>query len=374
LPFVLLDFVDLKKINMCRLFLQVTTLSDISCGYGKKYTKAYNCAYDNAIPHQYLWPVQPRPSLSAIQIWRKALRICFPRTERVMDYQLGRWLYCPSTEWMWFFSNHTQLIYQRYGMLWRIWRRSSRAGQLGQTPRFTYETNGLHRPPHSVRATIIRQGPNHLILTGWSNHDNSQPFAFHENCNTDWLLGSTSNPPNTASIRHSIENGSALAVSDGSFSDTRKAGTAGWIIEDSNQAQQLRGTAQSPGSAEAQCSHRSELLGILGIICHINQFCSRHNITNGSVTIGCDGIGAIQSVNTERICKSSHKHFDIIQSIKASMLKSTVQWNFRHVKGHQDDTIHYNDLTRESQLNICTDNMAKDSLQEMIQSEHWERR
>jgi hypothetical protein len=150
---------EMKKINMCCLFLQVSSLSDITCGYGNKYTKAYNCQYDHSIPHHYLWPIQPWPSQSAIRCWRKALRLCFHRTEGIMDYTLGRWLYCPTTEWRWFFSTHTQLIYQRHDRLWRIWRRYSRAGNLGHTPMFKYDTNGLYCPVNCVRATIIRKGP-----------------------------------------------------------------------------------------------------------------------------------------------------------------------------------------------------------------------
>jgi predicted lipid carrier protein YhbT len=157
---------DLQKINMCRLHLQVSTLSDISCGYGNKYNKAYNCEFDHTIPHQYLWPIQPRPSQSAIKVWRRALRLCFKRTNGIMDYTLGRWLYQPSLEWKWFFSNQTQLLYQRHRMLWRIWRCSSRAGNLGLTPRFTYDTNGLHHPINCVRATINRIDANYLIMTG----------------------------------------------------------------------------------------------------------------------------------------------------------------------------------------------------------------
>ncbi len=106
---------EMKKINMCRLFLKVTTLLDITCGYRNKCTKAYNCQFDHSILHHYLWPIQPKPSHSAIRIWRKALRLCFNRTEGIMDYTLGRWLYHPPTKWRWFFSTQTQLIHQRYG-------------------------------------------------------------------------------------------------------------------------------------------------------------------------------------------------------------------------------------------------------------------
>jgi hypothetical protein len=47
---------ELQKINKCQLYLQVTSLSDITCGYRNKFTKAYNCILDDNIPHYYNWP------------------------------------------------------------------------------------------------------------------------------------------------------------------------------------------------------------------------------------------------------------------------------------------------------------------------------
>jgi hypothetical protein len=49
---------ELKKINRCCIYLQVTSLSDITCGYGKKFTRAYSCIHDMSIPHHYCWPKQ----------------------------------------------------------------------------------------------------------------------------------------------------------------------------------------------------------------------------------------------------------------------------------------------------------------------------
>jgi hypothetical protein len=60
---------ELQKINRCRLHLQVTCLSDITCGYGSNYTNAYNCIYDHTIPHHYIWPKQPKPNGPSISMW-----------------------------------------------------------------------------------------------------------------------------------------------------------------------------------------------------------------------------------------------------------------------------------------------------------------
>lgn len=208
---------ELQKINRCRLYLQVTALSEITCGYGNRYNGAYNCILDSNIPHHYIWPIQPRPSVSSIKVWHQALQTCFPCTNGVMNYTLGNWLYRPGSEWNWFFSLTSQLIYQRYGFLWRTCRWQSRTGNLGLTPRFQYDTNGIHWPPNSVRATVTRQGNSNLILTRWSNHDNESPFSFLENHNTHWLLQNVQWPDNVNLFKLWIENSNVMAVSDSSY-------------------------------------------------------------------------------------------------------------------------------------------------------------
>jgi hypothetical protein len=271
------------------------------------------------------------------------------------------------------FSPQSELVYQRNGNLWRIWRRRYRAGNLGETPIFKYDTNGFLRPPNSFRATIIRRGNNHIQLTGWKSHLNSTPFSFNEHSNTEWLSNAVTFPQDIEHIKTSIESGTALAVSDGSYLNTHKAGTAGWILKDGNSNQQIQGRLECPGSADAQCSHRSELAGILAVITNVNRLCKRFNILNGGLTIGCDGVGAIRSICNPYIYRSQHKHFDIVTSIKRTIAASPLHWQFIHIKGHQDDYTHFDDLSRVAQLNVLTDDIAKVTLTEMINRHNWNR-
>jgi hypothetical protein len=252
-----------------------------------------------------------------------------------------------------------------------MWRRQSRSGNLGHTPRFRNDTNGIQRHPNSVRATIVRQGNNNLILTGWSIHENDTPFTFQENHNTTWLYQDMQGPTDPLHFKQSIETGNVIAVSDGSFLNEQQAGSAGWYIEDRQELQQLRGSIPSPGSKDSQCSHRSELVGLLGIISHINRFCSQHNVHHGTISVGCDGIGALQATKTTYTVTSSHKHFDLICSIKNSIKHSPLSWQFFHVKGHQDNYTHYDDLSREAQLNVQADDLAKGTLHRLLQTPGW---
>jgi hypothetical protein len=76
---------------------------------------------------------------------------------------------------------------------------------------------------------------------------------------------------NTTTLRNigqSIQAGTLKVVSDGSYLDTHRAGTAAWILET------LDGIAASrrmtiPGNKQAQGSYRSELGGMYGGLSHV---------------------------------------------------------------------------------------------------------
>jgi hypothetical protein len=145
---------ELQHINRVRLHLQVTTLSNIMCGYGSTYNQAYKIQPQQDRPHRCKWPRQPKPGKRAITLWRKALRECFPRD--IEDkYTLGEWFNNGHNEcWKWYYNDNTNFLYERDKDRWKIWRRLHLRGVLGATPTFTYYNQALRLPRHSTRATI----------------------------------------------------------------------------------------------------------------------------------------------------------------------------------------------------------------------------
>ena len=80
----------------------------------------------------------------------------------------------------------------------------------------------------------------------------------------------------------------------------------------------------------------------------------------GHVKFYCDGKGAIDAItNKFPTANPTRLHYDIIQSIWNIIDHSQIIWTFHHVKGHQDDLIEPQQLTRPEQLNIQADNQAK---------------
>jgi hypothetical protein len=51
-----------------------------------------------------------------------------------------------------------------------------------------------------------------------------------------------------------------------------------------------------------------------------------------------------------------------------------LQWTFRHIKGHQDNILEFEDLDRFAQLNVYTDHIAKQKLSSIIQTHNWHNR
>ena len=360
---------ELAHINRCRLHLQVTTLSDITNGNGmnlrsgimKGITKPHNQTY-------YIWPRQTRPGATSWRLWRKALKRCFMRGVQLHllpEMRLGRWNDGKKNEWNWFFLRSTQKVYQRVSNRWKVYRRMGR-GNLGAQPPITYMSDSFGKPPSALRCTVFNDTSGQLRMSG-SGRDTDQ---------IDWtdgprdeLLENNMISGDIRNIIESIQNGTTTAVSDGSYIKGEEVGSAGWIIEGDQEGNQLTGQYETPGSKKSQCSHRSEMWGILGIIMTANAFCRTYNIRDGSIVAKCDGEGTIKVLQwLHPITKNSRQHFDLILSIKRAIDASPLQWEFIHLEGHQDEHTSYSQLDRWAQLNVLADTMAKQEVTRIINS------
>jgi hypothetical protein len=111
---------ELQAINRCRLYLQVTTISDITNGDGIRVSdNALQGIYDHHRPHYYQWPYQPSPPTSCWTIWRRSLRRCLHDKKLVLNHRLGKWT--DNHDWMWHFSPTEERLYQRQHQGWKVW-------------------------------------------------------------------------------------------------------------------------------------------------------------------------------------------------------------------------------------------------------------
>jgi hypothetical protein len=106
----------LQRVNRCRLFLQVLTISDITTGCGTKITKAaWNGTRDTTRTSRYQWPSQGQPTVQDWALWRTCLTkaLSLQSANRLIR-PLGHWL---STEEQCrcFFDPLTERLYQKDG-------------------------------------------------------------------------------------------------------------------------------------------------------------------------------------------------------------------------------------------------------------------
>jgi hypothetical protein len=358
---------ELSHINRCRLYLQIMTLSDITNGNGTLLRQGVlkgNIQRMNE--SHYLWPRQTRPGVASWRLWRKAIKTTFMREINLhlkIEYHLGPWNDGSRTGWKWFLVRETQKLYQRVGNRWKVHTRAGR-GRRGITPSYTYLSDALSIPASAKRCTVFQDLAGKIRLTG-SGRD-VEPI--NRNVHTSHtFLDNVTYKGNVGMILQSLRDGSAKAVSDGSFLAKEKLGTAAFIVEGAIPGNYIIGDHETPGSADSQCAHRSEMFGMLALIIMVNRLCDNHGITSGEITAKCDGEGTIKILNyRHKITKNSRKHFDLIQSINSAIQVSPLQWTFLHLDGHQDDYLAFEELDRWAQLNVIVDKNAKRCLTSIL--------
>jgi hypothetical protein len=360
---------ELCHINRCRLYLKVMTLSDIVNGNGTQLRHGVLKGQLMELESlQYIWPRQERPGVTSWRLWRKAIKRVFMRQVGLHlnpDFVLGSWNNGRRTQWNWFFARNTQKVYQRVGDRWRVYQRQGR-GRIGLHSPYQYLSDALSLPPNTRRCTVYRDTRQRLRMTG-SSTDIGQP---DDNTNVPHtILDNIKCKGSEEAILQSIRNGTAKAVSDGSFLAQEKLGTAAFILEGDTPGDYIRGAHETPGAPDSQSAHRSEMFGILSIILLVNEVCKVNHIHHGHITAKCDGEGTIKILQRlYKVTKNTRKHFDLIISITKAIELSPLEWTFSHLDGHQDDHTSYEDLDRWAQLNVMVDKDAKHCLSHILQT------
>jgi hypothetical protein len=84
---------DIVAVNMCRIFLRVTTVADISNAAGDEIERGiYNCEEWARRQSDALWPQQTRPGAKYIKVWRQFLSKLCKYCNLKLKTPLGGWL------------------------------------------------------------------------------------------------------------------------------------------------------------------------------------------------------------------------------------------------------------------------------------------
>jgi hypothetical protein len=197
----------------------------------------------------YKWPRQPCPAQPSWRIWRKAIKavfLCNIRLHLSPEMYLGRWIDNNSTGWYWFYSRQERAIYEKPPNRWRVHRRQGR-GRMGELPIFRYTSDAFSKPTQTLRCTVIQDARGRLHLQGSGRDGEELP---REILPSQTILNNNAITGELGNILQAIRDGTAKAVSDGSYLSTAGIGTAGWIIEGDGKGNQLQGQHKTPGTEE----------------------------------------------------------------------------------------------------------------------------
>ena len=278
---------------------------------------------------------------------------------------LGAWL-DDDLSWQWYFCPTEDRLYQRQGTQWKYWI-LQRSNRRRCHPLFLAQTLTPTMPSSSFRATVSPRGQ-YTVMTGFgTTHTLVPPVPICSNLEAAiralppskrWCLQEvTFSDDQGRELAQAIQQGKAIAVSDGSFKDS--FGTAGWTLRGCDDSIYITGALVTPGDPQYQSAYRSEISGIYAILTITGVLCTLYDISDGSITIACDGESALDvSFDwTQRHISSKTPHFDLISAIRSMTKSSPLQWKYRHVAGHQDDFA--GPLDRWAQLNVEMDALAK---------------
>jgi hypothetical protein len=293
----------LKELNECQMMLQVTTLADIVSADGKEITlNAWN-GHKNDRGSQYQWPrTQSSLPRKHWEQWRRFLIQIFlvNSNSRDLKEKLLDWEHGGPLHWKWYYSPEEDRLYAKEGLLWRGYRRHRFRTSPRQARSKYSKTEQLVREPPAgmLLASVFPQGQ--LIMHQGSGsvaaNRTSRPKIVTESFEQvrqmrpsldQWAIQEIIVTDDGVAMAQAIRNGTAIAVSDGSYKDGR--GTSAFILETSDNFDErgrIVGVNCIPGETEDYTSYRSEIGGVSGVVETVGITCARHSITSGAIKSG----------------------------------------------------------------------------------------
>ena len=348
---------QLRMINKCRIHLQVTTFSDLCSGDGFYLLPYYRERFNPLSQFTDLdWPDQGKPSDKCWRLWQKTIETILPSTSGRLFSPLGNWITRTET-WGAVFDSSTKILTIRHDDKWHVFHQNCESFS-GDNLRYCY--NGTTTEPGYTSHLAVAWLDDDLTLhfhgigkiRAPNTSDKTNPLQWV----TEWL-----DPPNNLdNIASAISNGTAIAMTDGSY---KINGSAAFCIGSSFQ-NIWRGACRVPGHQLIQNSYRSELCGILGVIVLISKLCCSHDIHEGTITLACDNLSAgHMAVNYKHLISPTINHFDILRVIQQLRSSLPIKIVFKHVEGHQREKYPSQILDNWAILNEEMDSLAKSHLE-----------
>ena len=356
----------LKRINQCRRWLQVECLSDLSDATGKRLL-----GYSQS-SSPYDWPNAVEPGPLAWRAWNRFLEELggtdsqLPQPLGAWKHQVNTWLslYDPLSDsiaihhsdgkWLYYpVVKKTRLHIQRHG---KPTCSDSKPAEGIPVDQFYGRPNLFTVPSATVK---LPQAPPPRLDGSWEAFVETVPLWEQDllsNVTVDYEI-----EPDFLALMLDAS-AEILAVSDGG---TKKAhGYFGWVIGTADSVVCFgRGTAHGG----PRSSFRSEAYGRLALLVFLNRF---HEFFFGTdnrklpiIKCYCDNDGVIRNEDKFGFhqwspTSSMRPDYDVLAQLQITWEQCPFPISITHIKGHQDNSKAFHELSRTAQLNVLADAQA----------------
>ena len=109
---------ELTRLNRCRLYYQVTTLSDVADGTGTQLSTQWFYRSPPVHTTRYRWPIQGIPPRSDWDLWDAALRTLLCNTGLALKNTLGPWTVAPTSQNWEYLVSENNILFRRIPEGW----------------------------------------------------------------------------------------------------------------------------------------------------------------------------------------------------------------------------------------------------------------
>jgi len=135
-------------------------------------------------------------------------------------------------------------------------------------------------------------------------------------------------------IVEAIKEGTALAVSNGSFKDGR--GAAAWTIKGQLTIAKITAACLVLGTAGNQSAFWSKLVGILGVLLTVHHIPTEYEHVQGTLWVCCNGKSALSRAESDHLIFIMEPHADLLSAIHKVRDGLKCWIIFKYVHGHQN--------------------------------------
>jgi hypothetical protein len=369
---------QLVHINICRLFTNAITISDLTFHDGQTiHPQFYNCRGDTGRRSNYSWPSQVQPPRHYVKTWRLFL-------STVLGYPS---LHLPLGAWHTLHQYSQRLIYQIHipsGKLYLCDNSQEPHLQFDQLPfrgqaKFNPTPTEVALAPTDLKPADVLIDTNKITLLGISDrieythpytnvHQNrtNHPYTLREHflelpTSLQRLCGHISFPPdNGKHLADAAMDTRLLGVSDGSVKGSRA--THAWTLTSGHNSEfAMSGSGPVDGNQSTLSSFRAEVQGQVALLIMMTLLTKTHQLSLPSFTSICDNQGALKRLQPLETGLRLHHHkeadVDLLLTFRkwsSNNITRTPRW----VKGHQDTIKGKDKLTEIEKINVDIDQMA----------------